>query len=99
VTTPPVRPTNLLEGTLFLTFVQLGQTGWRSSPSTFSQLCNATLAAKRVRNPLSSWGRSRWRPKELTSFSHVVSTIWRIPATHLLKCLGQFRLRLLRLGG
>ena len=28
-----------------------------------------------------------------------LSMIWRMEATHFLKCLGQFRFRLLRLGG
>jgi hypothetical protein len=33
------------------------------------KLCKAILAAKRARNPLSSWVRSRHRPKALNNLS------------------------------
>jgi NADPH:quinone reductase-like Zn-dependent oxidoreductase len=39
------------------------------SLSQIEKLCKAILAAKRARNPLSSWGRSRHRPKALNSLS------------------------------
>ncbi len=57
--------------------------------SQMQKLCKAALAASRVWNPASAWGRSRSSRKALCSFSLTVSTICRTPATQRRSFLGQ----------